>query len=128
MMRVVEAIPDYGRRVCRLELLILLAIAFLLSEKGLFPSEADSEDRTADLKLQPSKGCRPLRPESFHHPEDSSSLSHMAVFLEDVPGELHGRRILADSASSPMATSSDVIVAAQSPGSPAPPAKNDVLP
>ncbi|BBN04508.1 hypothetical protein MPTK1_3g05290 [Marchantia polymorpha subsp. ruderalis] len=52
MMRVVEAIPDYGRRVCRLELLILLAIAFLLLERGLFRSEADSEDSTADLKVR----------------------------------------------------------------------------
>ncbi|BFI29712.1 hypothetical protein MPTK2_3g05160 [Marchantia polymorpha subsp. ruderalis] len=125
MMRVVEAIPDYGRRVCRLELLILLAITFSLSERGLFPSEAYSEDSTADLKLQPSKGCRSLRPKSFHHLEDPSSLIHMDVIVEKFPSELHGRRILAESASSSMDTSSDVLVAGQGPPvSPNPPPSN----
>ncbi|KAG6542603.1 hypothetical protein Mapa_016074 [Marchantia paleacea] len=128
MMRVVEAIPDYARRVCRLEVLILLAIAFLLSEKGLFHSEADSEDSTAYLKLRPSKLPRSLQPSSVNHPKDPSSLIHDSVFLEDVPGEVHGRIILAESASGPMATGSDAIVVAQSPGSPNPPSHNGLLP
>ncbi|KAG6542309.1 hypothetical protein Mapa_016338 [Marchantia paleacea] len=97
MMRVVEAIPDYARRVCRVEVLILLAIAFLLSEKVLFHSEADSEDSTAYLKFRPSKLSRSIQPESDNHPKDPSSSIHNGVFLEHVPGELHGRRILAES-------------------------------